>query len=41
MGSSTSMAAVWTTRSVIVGMPKGRSLPFGFGIQTRLTGEGR
>ena len=41
IGSSTSSAAVWTTRSVIVGTPSGRSFSlFGFGSQTRLTACG-
>ena len=38
IGSSTSLAAVCTTRSRIVGMPSGRSPPPGFGIITRRTG---
>ena len=29
-----------TTLSTIVGIPKGRVLPLGFGISTRLTGRG-
>src|SRR6202049_2146893 len=37
----TSLAAVWTTRSRIVGMPSGRSPPSGFGMDTRRTGSGR
>lgn len=41
IGSSTSLAAVCTTRSRIVGMPSGRSPPPGFGIITRRTGAGR
>src|ERR1700733_7476814 len=42
IGSSTSLAAVCTTRSLIVGIPSGRSpLPPGFGIITRRTGAGR
>jgi hypothetical protein len=41
IGSSTSLAAVWTTRSRIVGMPSGRSSPSGFGMDTRRTGSGR
>ena len=40
IGSSTSLAAVCTTRSRIVGMPSGRSPPPGFGIITRRTGCG-
>jgi len=41
VGSSTSSAAIWTVRSVIVGIPSGRSfLLFGFGSQTRLTACG-
>ena len=41
IGSSTSLAAVWTTRSRIVGMPSARSPPpSGFGIITRRTGLG-
>ena len=39
-GSSTSMAAVCTTRSVIVGIPNGRSFTFGLGIKTRRTASG-
>ena len=38
IGSSTSFAAVCTTRSCIVGMPSGRSPPPSFGIITRRTG---
>ena len=37
----TSLAAVCTTRSRMVGMPRGRSPPPGFGIITRRTGAGR
>jgi hypothetical protein len=40
IGSSTSFAAVCTTRSRIVGMPSGRSPPPGLGIITRRTGWG-
>ena len=41
MGSITSLAAVCTTRSRIVGIPRGRSPPPGLGIITRRTGIGR
>ena len=42
MGSSTILAAVWTTRSRMVGMPSGRSPRHSaFGIITRRTGSGR
>jgi hypothetical protein len=36
----TSLAAVCTTRSRIVGIPRGHSPPPGFGIMTRRTGWG-
>ena len=39
--SSTSIAAVMQTRSLRVEMPKGRSLPLAFGMNTRLIGSGR
>ena len=41
IGSSTSSAAVCTTRSRTVGMPSGRSRPSGLGMYTRRTGCGR
>jgi len=41
IGSTTSFAAVCPTRSRMVGMPSGRSLPPGFGIIARRTGRGR
>jgi surface antigen len=41
IGSRTSLAACWHTRSVTVGMPNGRLDPSGFGISTRRTGAGR
>src|SRR5262245_15486718 len=37
VGSSTSFAAAWATRSRTVGMPNGRGLPSPFGIRTRRT----
>lgn len=40
IGSRTSFAACWTTRSFTVGMPNGRIWPVGFGISTRRTGFG-
>jgi hypothetical protein len=39
-GGKERLAAVCTTRSTIAGIPSGRCLPFGFGIQTRLTACG-
>ena len=41
IGSRTSLAACWATRSRTVGMPNGRLEPSGFGISTRRTGDGR
>jgi hypothetical protein len=41
MGSSTSLRAAWTTRSVTVAIPSLRSLPLFFGIITCRTGTGR
>jgi hypothetical protein len=40
-GSSTSFAAICTTRSRMLGIPNGRSPPLSFGMYTRLTGPGR
>src|ERR1700731_4597394 len=41
IGSSTSFAAIWTTRSRTVGMPNGRFLPSAFGMYRRSTTPGR
>ena len=40
-GSSTSFRLAWTTRSVMVGIPRRRSLPFALGIITCRTSTGR
>lgn len=40
-GSTISTAAICTTRSLTVGIPSGRILPFAFGMYTRFTGWGR
>ena len=41
IGSSTSLAACWATRSRTVGMPRGRAPPSGLGMSRRRTGAGR
>ena len=41
IGSSTSVAAIWTTRSLTVGMPSGRFFPSAFGMYRRKTALGR
>jgi hypothetical protein len=41
IGSSTILAAAWTTLSRTVGIPNGRLPPRGFGISTRRAGAGR
>jgi len=41
MGASINVAAIIAVRSRIVGIDKGRSLPFGFGTYTRLSAWGR
>jgi len=40
MGPMISTAAIWTTRSLMVGMPRGRWPPLLFGIHTRRRGLG-
>jgi len=41
IGSSSKATAVWTTRSLTVGMPSGRVLPSPLGMRTRRTGLAR
>src|SRR6266446_3429370 len=40
IGSKTILRASWTIRSLMVGIPNGRSFPFGFGMYTLKTGHG-